>query len=264
MSRGLPLAGARVLITGGTRGIGRLMAAGAAERGAWVTIWARDAAIGDQVAGELGVRFVSVDVADTAAVAAAAAETGPVDVLVNNAGVIAGKPFVELTEDDIRRSYEINTLAPYWVTRAFLPGMRERNHGCVVNVASAAGMIGTARMTDYSGTKHAMLGFTEALRAELRLSRSKVNTLAVCPFYIDTGMFDGARTAVPWLLPILREAEVAVKVLNAIESGKQRLLLPPVLHTLPLIRLLPVGLADSIVDLLGVNRTMDGFSGRGL
>lgn len=262
MSRGRPLAGARVLITGGTRGIGRLMAAGAAERGAAVTIWARDAELGQRVASELGVRFRSVDVADPAAVAEAAAATGPIDVLVNNAGVIAGKPFVDLTEDDVRRSYEVNVLAPYRVTRAFLPGMLQRDRGVVVNIASASGLIGTARMTDYSGTKHAMVGFTEALRAELRQRRSAVNTLVVCPFYIDTGMFDGAHTAVPWLLPILRESEVATSVLDAIERGKQRLLLPPALHTLPLLRLLPVGLADRIVDLLGVNHTMDDFTGR--
>ncbi len=259
---GTALAGARVLITGGTRGIGRLMAGGAAERGAQVTIWARDAAVGQQVAAELGVRFLPVDVADPAAVAEAVVETGPIDVLVNNAGVIAGKPFIELTEDEIRRSYEVNVLAPYRVTRAFLPGMINRNRGCVANIASASGLIGTARMTDYSGTKHAMVGFTEALRAELRQRRSRVNTLVVCPFYIDTGMFDGARTVVPWLLPILREAEVATRVLDTIERGKQRLLLPPVLHTLPLLRLLPVGLADAIVDLLGVNHTMDDFTGR--
>lgn len=262
MSRGRPLAGARMLITGGTRGIGRLMAAGAVERGAEVTVWARGAEHGEQVASELGVRFVAVDVADPSAVAAAAEQTGAVDVLVNNAGVIAGKPFAELTEDDIRRTYEVNALAPYWVTRAFLPGMRQRNRGYVVNLASAAGLIGTTRMTDYSGTKHALAGFTEALRAELRQQRSGVNTLLVCPFYIDTGMFAGARTRVPWLLPILHEADVAAKVLDAVEHGKQRLLLPPALYTLPLIRLLPVGLADAVVDLLGVNHTMDRFTGR--
>ncbi len=262
MSRGTSLAGARMLITGGTRGIGRLMAAGAVERGAEVTIWARNVELGSQVASELGVRFIAADVADAAAVTAAAAETGPVDVLVNNAGVIAGKPFGELTEQDVRRSYEVNVLGAYRVTRAFWPGMLHRNRGRVVNIASASGLIGTARMTDYSGTKHALLGFTEALRAELRQQGSRVSTLVVCPFYIDTGMFDGARTAVPWLLPILREADVATKVLDAIEHGKQRLLLPPVLYTLPLLRLLPVGLADAVVDLLGVNRTMDHFTGR--
>lgn len=262
MSRGIALAGARVMITGGTQGIGRLMAAGAVQRGAEVTVWARNADYGAQVASDLGVRFIAVDVTDPDAVVGAAGETGPVDVLINNAGVIVGKPFIDLTEDDVRSTYEVNVLAQYRVTRAFLPGMLERNHGSVVTIASAAGLIGTARMADYSGSKHAMVGFTEALRAELRQQRSQVNALAVCPFYIDTGMFAGVRTAVPWLLPILREAEVATKVLDAIERGRRRLLLPPALYTVPLLRLLPVGLADAVVDLLGVNHTMDHFTGR--
>ncbi len=261
MSRGTTLSGARVLITGGTRGIGRLLAAGAVERGAEVTVWARNPELGAQVADELGVRFLAVDVADAAAVAEAAQETGSIDVLVNNAGVIAGKPFVQLTEDEIRRTYEINALAPYWTTQAFLPGMLERNQGLVVNLASAAGLIGTTRMTDYSGTKHAMVGFTEALRAELRAQRSAVRTLVVCPFYISTGMFDGVQTRVPWLLPILKPEDVATKTLDAIERGAAKLVLPWSVNLMPVMRVLPVPLFDAVVDLLGVNHTMDRFTG---
>lgn len=261
MSRGTALKGARVLITGGTRGIGRLMAAGAVERGATVTIWARDAHFGEQVASELGVRFIAVDVADSDAVAAAVAETGPVDVLVNNAGVIAGKPFVDLTEDEIRLTYEVNVLAHYRVTKAFLPGMLQRNRGSVVNIASAAGLIGTTRMTDYSGTKHALVGFTEALRAELRARRSAVRTLAVCPFYIHTGMFDGVQTRFPWLLPILEPEDVATRTLDAIERGSAKLVIPWSVNLLPIARVLPVPMFDAMVDLLGVNHTMDHFTG---
>lgn len=260
-ARGIHFRGSRMLITGGTRGIGRLMAAGAAERGAEVTIWARDARLGEQVAAELGVRFLAVDVTDAAAVTAAAAETGPVDILVNNAGVIAGKPFVDLTEDDIRLTYEVNVLAHYRVTRAFLTGMLQRDRGSVVNIASAAGLIGTTRMTDYSGTKHALLGFTEALRAELRQQRSRVRTLAVCPFYIDTGMFAGVQTRFPWLLPILQPEDVAIRALDAIERGSAKLVMPWSVNLLPIARVLPVPVFDAMVDLLGVNHTMDHFTG---
>ncbi|MDQ7991880.1 MAG: SDR family oxidoreductase [Propionicimonas sp.] len=264
MSGGTRLAGTRVLITGGTRGIGRLMAQGAIGRGAEVVLWARDAEQGDRVAAELGPRasFRQVDVTEPGQVAAASADTGAVDVLVNNAGVVSGKPFLELSEDDVRRTFEANTLAQFRVTRAFLPGMIGRDSGTVVNVASAAGLVGTSRMADYSASKHAVVGFNEVLRAELRGRGSKVSTLVVCPFYIDTGMFAGVRTRVPWLLPILKEADVARKVLDAIESGRRRLLLPPSLHALPVLRLLPTPAGDAVVDLLGVNHTMDGFTGR--
>lgn len=265
VSRGTPLAGARILITGGTRGIGRLMALGAARRGAEVVLWARNATLGEQVAAELGApaSFHAVDVTDAAAVAAAAEATGPVDIVVNNAGVVSGKPFLELTEDDVRRTFEVNALAQYRVIRAFLPSMLARSRGHLVNVSSAAGLVGTARMTDYSASKHASVGFTEALRAELRSQRSGVKTLVVCPFFIDTGMFAGVRTRVPWLLPILKEADVAARVLDAIESGAPRLLLPRSVHLLPLARVLPVRSFEALVDLLGVNHAMDGFRGRG-
>jgi len=262
--RGTPLNGSRVLITGGTRGIGRLMAAGAIERGAEVVLWARDPSVGAEAAAELGPRasFAQVDVTDSVRVGAAARTCGAVDVLINNAGTITGKAFLDLSEDDIRRTFEVNTLAQYRVTRAFLPAMLGKDRGTVVHVASASGLVGTARMSDYSGSKHAVVGFNEALRAELRAQRSAVNALVVCPFYIDTGMFAGVRTRVPWLLPILDEAEVARRVLDAVEAGRQRLWLPPAVHLLPLARILPVRTLDAVVDLLGLNRAMDGFRGR--
>ncbi len=264
MSRGTPLAGARILITGGTRGIGRLMAQEAARRGAEVLLWARDPEAGERVRAELGpaASFRAVDVTDEDAVAQAVAAAGTVDIVVNNAGVVSGKPFTELTEADIRRTFEVNTLAQYRVSRAFLPAMLARNRGHLVHVASAAGLLGTARMTDYAGSKHAVVGFNEALRAELRAQRSQVKTLVVCPFYIDTGMFEGVRTPVPWLLPILDEADVARRVLDAIERGRPRLVLPPAIHLLPVARVLPVRAFDALVDLLGVNQAMDGFTGR--
>ena len=94
----------------------------------------------------------------------------------------------------------------------------------VVTVASAAGLVGVARQTDYSASKHAAVGFAESLRAELRKAGSAVRSLVVCPFYIDTGMFAGAPTTVPWLLPMRA--------------------------------------FDAVMDMLGVNATMDGFTGR--
>ncbi|MGO1228309.1 MAG: SDR family NAD(P)-dependent oxidoreductase [Brachybacterium sp.] len=86
------------------------------------------------------------------------------------------------------------------MTRAFLPGMLEREHG---TIASAAGLAGVARQTDYSASKWAAVGFTESLRAELRADSSAVGTFVMCPFDIDTDMFEGASTKFPRLLPIL-------------------------------------------------------------
>ncbi len=266
--RALPLAGARVLITGGGSGIGRLMALGAAERGAaQVVVWDLAAEAAEAVAVEVRGRgaealAVAVDVTSADAVAEASRKSPEVDVVVNNAGVVTGAPLTEATEAGIRRTFEVNALAPYWVTRAFLPGMLERDSGVVVTLASAAGLVGVARQTDYSASKHAAVGFAESLRAELRRAGSGVRSLVVCPYYVDTGMFAGVQTKVPWLLPILRPEDVAAKVLDAVESGSQQLLLPPAVHTLAPLRVLPVRAFDAVMDVLGVNATMDGFTGR--
>lgn len=267
-ARRLPLAGRTVLVTGAGSGIGRLMALGAADRGAArVLVWDRDETAALAVAAEVTARGSQgvaerVDVTDAAAVARAAERAGEVDVAVNNAGVVTGARIEDATEEGIRRTYEVNALAPFWLTRAVLPGMRARNRGAIVTVASAAGLVGVARQTDYSGSKHAAVGFAESLRAELRKEGSAVTSLVVCPFYISTGMFDGVRTRIPALLPILEPQAVADAVLDAVEAGRARLVLPRAVGLIAPLRVLPVGAFDAVMDVLGVNATMDAFTGR--
>lgn len=265
--RGTPLGGSTVLITGGGSGIGRRMAIGAARRGANVVIWdvseERGRAVRDDIrAHRLPCESHVVDVTDRAAVRAAAEATGPVDVLVNNAGVVSGRPLLETSDAAIERTMAVNVLALYWVTRAFLPGMVERRRGTVVTVASAAGLVGVAKQTDYSASKWAAVGFTESLRAEMRTQHTGVRTLVVCPFFIDTGMFEGVRSRFPLLLPILKEGEVARAVLDGVESGKQQLVLPPLVGLVPPARMLPVRVFDAFCDVMGINQTMDHFTGR--
>lgn len=265
--RGTPLDGSRVLITGGGSGLGRRMAIGAARRGAEVIIWDVSAERATAVAEDIvdhghRARAQVVDVTDPGAVHAAGDETGDVDVLVNNAGVVTGRPLIEATEVGIRRVMDVNVLALYWVTRQFLPGMIRRRRGTVVTMASAAGLVGVARQTDYSASKFAAVGFTESLRAEMRAERTGVRTLVVCPYYVDTGMFEGVRTRFPLLLPILREGDVARRALDGVERGTRQIVLPPIVRVIPVARVLPVGVFDALMDLMGVNRTMDHFTGR--
>jgi all-trans-retinol dehydrogenase (NAD+) len=256
------LSGRTLLVTGGGSGLGRRLALLAAERGATVVVWDLDAGAAQETVDRIGsgASCRQVDVTDSAAVSEAAAATGPVDVLVNCAGVVTGKPLLEASEAGIRRTFEVNALAPYWTTRAFLPGMIGRRSGMVVTVASAAGLVGVARQTDYAASKWAAIGFTESLRAELR--GTGVGTLVVAPYYIDTGMFDGVRTRFPLLLPILHEAAVAAKMLDAIERGRQQLVLPPLVRVVPALRVLPSRAFDTVIDLFGINHTMDHFQGR--
>ncbi|MEH0111073.1 SDR family oxidoreductase [Tersicoccus sp. MR15.9] len=271
MARGQHLDGTRILITGGGSGIGRRMAIDAAKRGARVTVWDLSASAAAAVCAQItaaggSARYDTVNVADRDAVAATAgtviAETGGIDVVVNNAGVVSGTRLLDTPESSIERTFDVNVLALYWVTRAFLPGMIERGRGTVVTIASAAGLVGVARQTDYSASKWAAVGFTESLRNELRADGHPVGTLTVCPYYIDTGMFAGVSTRFPRLLPILDQDVVARRVVDAIESGREQLIMPPLVAILPGMRLLPTRLFDRLTDFFGVNRTMDHFTGR--
>lgn len=265
------LAGKRVIITGAGSGIGELMAKEAAAKGASaVVIWDFNAESGQRVVQEISEQggnalFWQVDVRSGEAVSQAAkeveAQIGGVDVLINNAGVVTGKSILEISEADFQRTFDVNVFALYRTTQAFLPGMLARNRGLIVTVASAAGIVGVARQTDYSASKHAAVGFSESLRAELRHCGSNVSTLTVMPFYINTGMFAGVTTRVPWLLPILEPAEVARKVIKRIEAGAATVVMPPFARTVLLLKAC-TPLHDIMTDIFGVNSTMDGFTGR--
>jgi all-trans-retinol dehydrogenase (NAD+) len=271
MSEPFSFSGTTVLITGGGSGIGRLMALGAAHRGAsHVVIWDMNLSAAKAVVAEIKELGVSasaqkVDVSSETSVRTSAASTleniGHLDLLINNAGVVSGKKFLDLTEKDITTTYGVNTLALYWTTQAFLPGMLARDCGRVVTIASAAGLAGSATLTDYSGSKYAAVGFMEALRAELRDQASSVTALTVCPFYINTGMFDGVKSGSPLLQ--IQEAEPATTtILDAIESTRRELLMPGMVYSVRVLRLLPPGLFDWIADAFGINKAMKTFRGR--
>jgi all-trans-retinol dehydrogenase (NAD+) len=189
-------------------------------------------------------------------------EVGPIHVLINNAGVVSGKPFSELTDAEIERTIGINTMALFWTSKAFLPAMIEADEGHLVTIASAAGTIGVSGLADYCASKWAAVGFDESLRVELKRSGSRVKTTVVCPYFIDTGMFDGVKTRFPLLLPILDETYVARKVVKAIKRNQCRLVMPRSVYLVPLLRFLPTNVADTLAGWLGINVAMDSFHGR--
>lgn len=260
-----------VLITGAAMGLGRLMAERIAELGGNLFLWDIDRAGLDSLQGELqrrGIKaFVDVcNLADRAAIYAAAEKTlqqaGHIDVLINNAGVVSGKFITEASDEEILRTFQVNVLAHFWTTRAFLPGMMRRNSGHIVTISSAAGIVGPPRLADYSASKHAAVGLTDSLRVELRRQKSNVRTTLVCPYYIDTGMFVGVKTRFSRLLPIMKPEYVVNRIINAVRRNRQRLVLPWfVLASYPC-RILPTFMFDALIDLFGINRSMDEFTGR--
>ena len=261
------LRGARVLITGAASGIGRRMALGVARRGGELALWDLNgeglASVKSEVES-LGAKATTAvcDVANRDAVQSAAAAEGPVDILINNAGVVSGKALLEISDEQIEKSFGVNALSLFWMTRAFLPGMIERGRGHVVTIASAGGLLGVPGLTDYCATKWAAIGFDESLRVELEKKASGVRTTVICPYYTDTGMFEGVKTRFSFLLPILNEERVAEKVLRAVERNRARLWMPPFLYSIPLLRLLPVPWFDAVAKLMGISASMDEFKGR--
>jgi all-trans-retinol dehydrogenase (NAD+) len=267
------IAGRHVLVTGGASGIGRLVAQRMAALGGRVSIWdirqgPLEAAVAElDKAGREPAHGLLCDVSRREDVYRAAEETraaaGPVDILINNAGVVSGRPLLELPDEKIEATFAINTLSLFWTTKAFLPAMIERGRGHLVTIASASALIGVAKLSDYAASKWAAMGFDESLRAELKRSAPALRTTVVCPYYIDTGMFRGVKSRFPRLLPILREDDVAARIVRAVQRDQRRLLLPPLVRLLPLMRILPVGAFDRLASFLGVNASMDEFVGRG-
>lgn len=271
----MKLEGRRVLVTGGAQGMGLLIAQGAAARGAHVAVWdVNSGALPDAAAriaaarprGDQLVVSEAVDVGDPGAVARAAerlaASFGNVDVLINNAGVVSGKPLTELAPEEVQRTLRVNTAALFWTTQAVLPAMIEAGAGHVVTMASAGGLIGVSRLSDYCASKFGAVGFHESLRAELRRTAPGVGTSLICPFFVGTGMFAGVRTRFPFLLPILEPERVAAAVIRAVEKNRAVAVLPWFVHSLKLLRLLPARWLDPIASFFGIHVAMDTFSGR--
>ncbi|GAA2044681.1 hypothetical protein GCM10009720_27000 [Yaniella flava] len=269
--RQMSLRAQTVLVTGAGSGIGRLLAIGAAKRlAAHVVIWDINEDSARAVADEilaLGVD-ASYDVVDLAsndsvdrAGQAVRDRIGGIDFLINNAGIVTGKAFLDQEHDDVEQTFQVNTLALYRVTRQFLPNMLRNKFGSITVIASAASLTGVARQTDYAASKWGAHGFAESLRAEMRHQGHNIHTLSVHPFYVSTGMFDGASSPNP-LLPILEPDAVVATIFRALEAGKHQIVLPATAATATWLKILPVPVADQLRDLLGINSTMDHFTGR--
>jgi NAD(P)-dependent dehydrogenase (short-subunit alcohol dehydrogenase family) len=180
-----------VVVTGGAKGIGRATVARFAALGERVLALGRDREALAQLessldAGPGSVQTSACDVTDEHAVEDCFASIGPVDVLVNNAGIAASAPLGKTTLADWRRHLDVNATGPFLCTRAVLDGMRSRNAGAIVTVASTAARVGARYTAAYTASKHAALGLMRATAAEVAGTGVRAN--AVCPTFVQTAM----------------------------------------------------------------------------
>ncbi|HWK17080.1 MAG TPA: SDR family oxidoreductase [Solirubrobacteraceae bacterium] len=182
--------GRTALITGGGSGIGAATSRRLAAEGARVAVADVNAAAAREVAAEIDGTAVAMDVADAASVRAAAEQTGPIDLLVNNAGTDIPGFFVDTNEEMWDFVIAVNLRGTLSVTRAYLPAMHERGRGAIVNVASEAGRTGSQLSCSYSAAKAGVIGFTKAIARES--ARFGVRCNAVAPGPIDTPLLNAA------------------------------------------------------------------------
>jgi all-trans-retinol dehydrogenase (NAD+) len=267
--------GKKVLITGAAMGMGRIYAQLAVAEGAQaVVLWDINPAELEKTAIELKakggkVHAYTVDVSKLEEIQQAARrvrqDVGDPDIVFNNAGIVRGKFFWE--HDNFKDTWltmAINALAPMYITREFLPSMiASKSESRVINIASAAGTVSNPKMSVYCASKWAALGWSDSVRLELeKAGHEHVKVTTVCPSYISTGMFEGARG--PLLTPILTPQYVCEKVWAAMKSGKPLLTLPWTVRLGMLCRgLLPLAVWDWVAEhIFGVYKSMDEFKGR--
>ncbi|XP_028590994.2 retinol dehydrogenase 10-like [Podarcis muralis] len=257
------------LITGAASptGIGRFFALEFARRGATLVLWDIDTEGNENAAREvrkLGAKayIYTCDVSRKEEVYSVAEyvrkDVGNVTILVNNAGIVAGKPILQCPDELLERTMRTNCHAHFWTVKAFLPQMIERDHGHIVTVAGSFGLFATGCMEGYCASKFAVVGFHEALSHELKAKRvSGVKTTLVCPYFTDTGMFHGCRIRqeLEALLSPLRPDQFVKSAMHRILQNQHVIYVPRMLYLVAILKnLLPWDVQVLIQKLLGLDK----------
>jgi NADP-dependent 3-hydroxy acid dehydrogenase YdfG len=255
------LAGETAAITGAARGIGRATAEAFLARGMRVAIGDVDFEVASNTASELGPRTVALplDVTDresfTAFLDGAEEQLGPLDVLVNNAGIMTVGRFID--EDDLsaRRMVDINLHGVILGTKLALDRMIPRDRGHIVNISSQAGKFGAPGGATYSATKHAVVGMTEAVRGELRLMGANIDVSYVMPAVVNTELGSGLGDVRG--VSNLDPSEVADAIVEALQQGTVDVWVPKsVKRTSLMATLLPRPLAEGIGRAIKADRVL--------
>ncbi|POI30757.1 hypothetical protein CIB84_005492 [Bambusicola thoracicus] len=266
-------AGEIVLITGAANGIGRQIALHFAPLEATLVLWDIDEEGNREtvrLAKENGAKQVFAYYCDCSnreevyeQAEKVRREVGDVTILINDAGILHSTKFLDIPDDDFEKVLKVNFLAQAWTCKAFLPAMIACNHGHLVSMASAAGLWGTYRLSDYSASKFAIIGMMEAIDSELdEAGKHGIKTTIICPFFVNTELIRGIETEHPILLPIYEPEYVASRIIDAIRKEKMYLFMPPTLHLCGFRTLIPRKIVLLLQSYLGIYRSWDKVIGR--
>jgi len=232
------VSGEIVLITGAGHGMGKELALQYSALGAKVVCWDINENLNLETVNLIKSKGrkafgYTVDVTDRQKVLAAGSavikEVGPVTILINNAGIMPSHELLKHTEEEIRKTVEINLVAHFWMFQAFLPKMIEANRGHIVALSSMAGIMGFKNLVPYCGTKFAVRGVQEALSEELRCTtngRSNIKFTTIFPYMVDTGLCKNVTIRFQNLMPMVTPENAAAAIISAQRRGIQEMSIP--------------------------------------
>ncbi len=273
----MDIRGKKAVVTGGAMGIGFATCRRLIMDGCDVTLWdmnenaLKDAKADLERIGGGKVFTYQCDVTDKKRVKELAVQAekdmGQVDILVNNAGYVKPGRFCDRPVEDWERETDVNLTSMYYTIQAFLPGMYKRNLGHIINISSAAGVLGVPDLAVYCATKWAVWGLTESLRFEAILDKKNIRYTSIHPHFLKTGMFEGGRLnflgelVVPRVEKHDTVAEAIVE--KALKKGRNVIKIPPMLHIGVIARaLLPDFVMVRVLLLMGLAQGMKEWVGR--
>jgi len=260
-----------IVITGAGSGIGRLMACKLAKKGAIIvsidvnekgnkeTVKMIEKAGGEAHAYtcDLSKREQVYKTMDKIK-----EDCGDCAILINNAGIVSGNGILDIPDDKINLTFDVNVLAHFWTIRKVLPAMIKEKKGHIVSIASLAGHVGLTRLSDYCASKFAAAGLDEALKQELVNEGldKQIKLTVINPFFINTGMFDGAKSQV---VPILEPEYVAQSAVDAILTELESRNLPDWAGAMVMLKyIMPNTAVLYLSRKIGITSSMDDFKGR--
>lgn len=187
-----------------------------------------------------------------------------VSMLVNNAGVVFGKKLLDASPKQIQLTMDINATAHFYTIKEFLPEMIQNRKGHIVNIASICGLAGNSQLTDYCSSKFAAVGLAESLFVELRKAgHDFIKQTTICPYVINTGMFQGFKYKYDWLIPDIQPQEMADVIVDSVRAEKNMVIYPKLFYLVYYLKpLLGNELYWKLNNLIKTDECMTAYIGR--